>query len=412
MTSTDFEVAVIGAGPIGSATARHLALEVDSVGLIGPDEPETFHDHDGPWSGWYDEGRMFHTLDLPLLSGLVGARARRRFEALQQQTGITFAAHVPALTVALDPSLATAATNAPDPSRGSLPVPDEYFNIRGMMTRAEDLNVSVEYLEESALKAAYPLLKFPTDYVALHSPNGLLVNPRKLVSAEIAAAVAAGATRVVDDVVDIQRQSGHYRLVTRSGSSHTARRVVLAAGAYINLSGLSPKPLDFWTFGATVSLAAVDAAIPTFPTLMYYKTTAQAPFAGIIAPPLPYPDGQTYIKGAGDSLLEAPLQDAEAVQKWVRTGGDSRDIDKFAKVLSELLPNVQVQNIKIRPCLVTINTSTYPYIGFVDDNMVVATEGDHGVTMADEIGRLAARLSTDGEWRDDLPAEPFAPKFA
>lgn len=408
----DFEVAVVGAGPIGSATARHLALEVDSVGLIGPDEPETFHDHDGPWSGWYDEGRMFHTLDLPLLSGLIGARARRRFAALQQQTGVTFAANVPALTIALDPSLAAAATSEPDPAAEAVPNAEEYFNIKGMMTRAEDLNVSVEYLDASALKAAYPQLKFPSDYVALHSPSGLLVNPRKLVSAEITAAVAAGATRVADDVIDIQRQSGSYRLVTRSGSSYTARRVVLAAGAYINLSGLSPKPLDFWTFGATVSLAAVDAATPMFPTLMYYKTTEQAPYAGIIAPPLPYPDGQTYIKGAGDSLLEAPLPDAETAEKWVRTGGDSRDIDKFTQVLAELLPDVQVQGVKIRPCLITINTSTYPYIGFVDDNMVVATEGDHGVTMADEIGRLAARLSTDGEWRDDLPAEPFAPKFA
>jgi glycine/D-amino acid oxidase-like deaminating enzyme len=110
--------------------------------------------------------------------------------------------------------------------------------------------------------------------------------------------------------------------------------------------------------------------------------------------------------------LQAPLDNALAAKEWVRAGGDARDSDRLTLVLAELLPDVQVHDVATRPCLVTINASSYPYIGFVDDDIVVATEGDHGVTMADEIGRLAARLSIDGAWHDTLPPEPFLPKFA
>jgi glycine/D-amino acid oxidase-like deaminating enzyme len=58
-----------------------------------------------------------------------------------------------------------------------------------------------------------------------------------------------------------------------------------------------------------------------------------------------------------------------------------------------------------------LNDTGYPYLGLVDDGVVVATEGEHGGTMADELGRLAARLVIDGSWRDSLPPEPFTPRF-
>jgi sarcosine oxidase len=140
--------------------------------------------------------------------------------------------------------------------------------------------------------------------------------------------------------------------------------------------------------------------------------TDDNPYAGIIAPPLRYPDGHWYVKGAGASLLEAPLHTADEIAAWVRTGGDAADRAPFAALLEELLPGVTIEGLTTRPCLVTLNATGHPYIGFVDDGVVVATEGDHGVTMADEIGRLAARLAIDGRWRDSLPAEPFAPRYA
>jgi ABC transporter family protein len=66
----------------------------------------------------------------------------------------------------------------------------------------------------------------------------------------------------------------------------------------------------------------------------------------------------------------------------------------------------------VRPCLVSINGSAgYPYIGTIEEGLTVVTEGEDGVSMSDEAGRLAARLVLDGRWTDTLPAEPFAPRF-
>ena len=409
MNGLDFEVAVVGAGPIGSAAARHLAREISGVALIGPSEPETYRDHVGPWSGSYDEGRMAHSTDLPLLSGLIGLRARRRFASLEAATGITFARPVPALTVA--PGDAAALARFASGDDDATHVSEDYFDIAGMLTRAEDLGVEAELLDEDALAKSFPEMTFAAGHIAVHQPDALLLNPRRLVLAETAAAVQSGAVHLLDEVKAVDRQSGRFELTTRRGNRYTSRRVVLAAGAYTNLAGFLPQPLAFSTFGATVTLAAVAEDTPPFPTTMYFKATETAPYAGIVAPPLRYPDGISYIKGAGASLLEVPLDDAAAAEDWVRTGGKRDDIDAFAAVLAELVSAIPVQTITTRPCLVTLNDSGSPYIGAVEEDLIVATEGEHGVTMADEIGRLAARIAIDGEWRDTLPSEVFTPRF-
>lgn len=394
---SQFDVVVVGNGPIGSAAARHLAGEVGEVALVGRDEPTDHRTHRGAWSGWYDEGRMAHAIDLPLLSGLLGLRARRRFDELQDRTGVTFATPVPGLNVA---------AHGQGADQGG-----DYFDVASMLSRAADLGVHAELLDEAALQAAFPAMRFAAGHVAIHQPDALLLNPRRLVLAETSAAVAAGASRISDEAVAVERRGEALEVTTRDGARLSTRCVVLAAGAYINLSGLSPRRLALSAFGATVTLAAVDPSTPAFPTTMYLKSTEHAPYAGIITPPRPYPDGRWYIKGAGASLLDAPLDTAATAEAWVRTGGDARDRASFTEVLAELLFDVRVEDVAIRPCIATINDSGYPYIGFVDDGVVVATEGEHGVTMADEIGRLAARLAIDGTWRDTLPAEPFAPRF-
>ena len=42
--------AVVGRGPMGAAAARHLASAEDDVVVIGPEEPEDWSKHEGPFS--------------------------------------------------------------------------------------------------------------------------------------------------------------------------------------------------------------------------------------------------------------------------------------------------------------------------------------------------------------------------
>ena len=81
---------VIGAGPIGAATARHLAERGDSVLVIGPEEPAGFADHQGTWAGHYDQGRMCHVLEIPVVTGVLTTRSIRRFPELTRRTGVEF----------------------------------------------------------------------------------------------------------------------------------------------------------------------------------------------------------------------------------------------------------------------------------------------------------------------------------
>jgi sarcosine oxidase len=296
----------------------------------------------------------------------------------------------------------------------SAPPDDEtgdFFAVPRLLSRAADLGVRAELLDEAGLREAFPSMRFAPGHVGVLQPDAMIINPRQFVRAEVAGAVQAGAPRIVDEVRSVEGSKGSFELSTRSGARYLARTVVLAAGPYLNLAGLSPKPLAFDVYGCTVILAEVAASEPAFPTTMYLKVTDEAPYAGIIVPPLPYPDGSWYIKGAGPLMYDSPLQTVAEAADWVRHGGDEATGPELAAALAELLPDTRVGRVIVRPCLVSLNEDDAAYVGFVEDGLVVATEGSHGVTMGDELGRLAARLALDGCWRDTLPEEPFAPRF-
>ena len=57
-TSINYDVAVIGAGLIGSAAAKYASEDVKTSILIGPNQPQ-----DGIYSAWFDEGRIVEKLD-------------------------------------------------------------------------------------------------------------------------------------------------------------------------------------------------------------------------------------------------------------------------------------------------------------------------------------------------------------
>ena len=400
MDTTAYDLAVIGAGPLGSATARHAAEAGARVLLVGPDEPAGFADHEGTWAGYYDQGRLSHVLEVPLMTSLLAMRSRRRFPELIERTGVDFLTPTHSVTVL---------PVAPVPGTGAL-----WFDRDALARNAADLGVAVDPLDEEQLAAAYPTLRFEPGHVALRERDAHILDPRALVRAEQRAAVGAGTTLVRDEVVSCRRGADGVRLsAARDGDLGTARRVVLATGAATNATGLLERRLATATYGATVVLAEVAGPeAVSMPTMMMMKVRDGAlVFGGIVMAPVRYPDGRWYVKVSGSSLLANPLEGRAEIAAWVRTGGNPGDVDETRELLAELLPGVELLSVRTRPCLVCATPSDRPYIDWADDRTVVVVEGERGAMAADEIGRLAAGLALTGEWRDSVPHSVFAAEW-
>lgn len=396
-----FDAVVVGAGPIGAATARHLSERGASVLVVGPDEPSDFADHQGVWAGYYDQGRLAHVLEVPLMTSMLAMRSIRRFPELQERTGEWFATPKHSLTIMPD-----------DAERSGVTA---WFNRALLASNAADLNVEVEHLESDQLRGEYPELHFAPGHVGIvQRDDAFIVNPRGLVRAELAAAVEQGVV-VVRDMVDRIDRTGAEAVVTaRSGESWSCGKVVVATGAASNVSGLLPRSLDMRTFGATVVLVEVpDPAEFDIPAMMYLKAPGgQVEFGGIVMSPLQYPDGRWYLKCSGRSLLDNPFDSAEAIARWVRTGGRQEDIAETLHLLTELLPGKTFGPAHTRPCMVCETPTGLPYIDHVDDHTIVALEGERGAMAADEIGRLTAGLALDGVWTDGIPHAAFQARWA
>lgn len=400
MSDTVYDLAVIGAGPLGAATARHAAESGARVVVVGPEEAEDPASHEGTWAGWYDQGRMCHALEVPLPTVVLAMRSRRRFDDLIARTGVDFLTPTHSVTVLPSSDL-----------DGSSSL---WFDREVLARNAADVGADVDLLDEHELAAAYPNLRFEPGHVALRERDAFILNPRALVEAELAAATAAGAELVRDEVVATERLGDRVRVQGADGRSWDATKVVLATGAATNATGLLDRPLVTPTFGATVVLAEVDGPDAVqMPTMMMLKVReGRTVFGGIVMAPVQYPDGRWYLKLSGNSLLEHPLDGRDEIAAWVRTGGAADDLDTARELLGELLPGVEFLSMRTRPCLVCATPSDRPYIDWADEHTVVVVEGERGAMAADEIGRLAAGLALTGRWTDPLPQAVFAAEWA
>ncbi|WP_300681222.1 FAD-dependent oxidoreductase [Nocardioides sp.] len=391
-----YDLAVIGAGPLGTATARHAAESGASVLLLGPAEPADPADHLGTWAGYYDQGRLCHVLEVPLMTSLLAMRSRRRFADLIARTGIDFL--TPTHSVTVLPDVQPSSTSA------------LWFDRDVLAGNARDLGVAVDELDETELAAAYPGLTFEPGHVGLREPGAFILNPRGLVEAELAAALSAGTTLVRDEVVVLEHDGPGVRLTTADGRTWSAAKAVVATGAATNATGLLQRRLAMQTYGATVVLTEVDGPdAVAMPTMMMMKVRdGQMAYGGIVMAPVAYPDGRWYLKTSGSSLLAHPLETREEIAAWVRTGGDAADLDEARELLTDLLPDLPLGAMRTRPCLVCATPSDRPYIDWADDRTVVLIEGERGAMAADEIGRLGAALALTGRWSDTVPHEVFA----
>jgi sarcosine oxidase len=198
---------------------------------------------------------------------------------------------------------------------------------------------------------------------------------------------------------------------TNSGREVSARKVVVAAGAYTTF--LLPRPLDFFIKPRTIVMAQLSSAesqrLAQMPTTIYSNGVAGAELEGTYSvPPTQYPDGHIYLKIGGQLPDIQPLQTEAEIKQWFKQGGSQHEADLLQAVLFDMVPNLQAERIVTKPCVVTDTAHGYPYIDTIEDGRIVVAAGGNGAAAksSNEIGRLASLLAR-GEWDDAFAQEDF-----
>ena len=238
-------------------------------------------------------------------------------------------------------------------------------------------------------------------------PAGV-INPRALLRAQSALAEVAGAVVVAAPATSIRPLSAGFEI--EAGQMVRAKRIVLATGAY----GASLVGVDLALERRLRTIVLADLGRgETAPTLVDGDPSHPDLDEVYWVPPVRFPDGRTLLKIGGNSLPMITAENTADIDHWFQAGGSKAETGALQAMVRELLPTAEIVAWDHKPCVVTYTRPELPYIGFVDDGVIVALGASgSGAQSSDELGRLTATLAATGTWSDPvLEAASFAPQF-
>ena len=375
------DVTVIGAGLVGSAAARHLAESGSSVTLIGAAEGNGMHVH----ASHYDEARITRRLGPSTIWSDLANEAMQRYGDIEARSGIRF--HRPCGHLRCD-----------------LPAEQERSELRLVqeLCRRRALRGAVRTRAE--IRDLFPELAFP-DGGAFHfepGPAGI-INPRKLIRAQVSLARRAGA-RVEDGVtVRVQKEGRAFAVLDGKGNRHNSGRVLVAAGAYTNLFSLTPMRLALTIRPETVVLfearPPLRAKLAQMPGLIWHFRHIPDVAYAYVLPPVVYPDGRAYVKIGSDFDRESGFASLEGMHAHMRSPGSSQTSARLIPVLHSLIPHMAGVRTLTKPCLLTYTPTGFPMVDELDEGWFVAVGGcGKSAKSSDQIGKLAAQLVREEAW--------------
>ena len=393
-----YDIAVIGKGLIGSAALRHLTLNFPELSLciIGPDEPAERKTHRGVFASHYDQGRITRVLDPSPLWGTLARESIGRYTDIEAKSGIRFHHRV-----------------------GCLRATDLAENARAIDACAEAFKPPHQRLDAAACHAAFPFLAFSDDFEAWdESGDAGYINPRQLIQAQLKIAEANGAQIIREIVAGFELLADSVAIRTRAGRLLQARKILIAAGGYSNT--LLPRKLALRTKGHTILLAQVLAAeaqrLRDMPAIISsFDSPAVASL--YMLPPVPYPDGKTYIKlgpsGYPEPLFDATEDDRELLD-WFHSDGSQEIAASMKTAVQRMIPGLNAVSYHAVPCLITNSAHGNPYVDALEDGRVyVAAAGNgYAAKSSDEIGRIGAMLCATSQWHSDLAPADFRAVYA
>jgi len=356
------KIAIVGAGMIGSAAARHLAMAGHEVVLIGPGEPADFSTHRGAFASHYDEGRITRMNDRKPFFARVSAASIRRYGEIEAESGISFFTPCGALMAGSDTAM------------------------RAIEAATDGLDVVCDHLEPEALRARFPYLSLPEGYSGKYEPGDAgHISPRRLVAAQQEAARRNGAERFVEEATSVS--AGR---VSTGSRTIQADEVIVAAGGWTD-DLLGRTALD--VYARTVAFHEIGPAeaerLKTMPSIVMESHDDI-----YILPPIHYADGKLWLKLGGDPTDDL-LPDKAAITDWYRSGGNADRGAYLTERICGIIPGLAFESRYHKPCVTTWSADRMPEIRRLDDGLVVAAAGNGaGAKCSDELGRMAARVAT------------------
>ena len=386
---TDFDTIVVGNGLIGSAAARYLSELGRQVALIGQSEPADASTHDGVFSSHYDQRRLTHVTGKRTDAWVkVKQLAVQSYRKLEEESGISFY----------------------DPVGFIMTLPAEYRDqIESPRNTAVQCNISHRYFPvgDRSWRDEFPEYDFPGSHAILYEPLAGAIDPRAMRQAQNVVAEAFGTTIVDLLVTDVRREDGLWLVSTREGKAFSARKVLLATGAFTNSYDLLERKLALTPKTEVVCLGEVSAddgpRLSQLPTLNYNLDDPEI-MEGYLTPAAKDKSGRYFVKFGANSIYDKFGDDLKMLQKWFRNGDSDALLPAMKRTLKSIMPDTHFLSFTTKRCVITRTANTYPMIDEIEDGLFVAGGGNGGSAQCAGVwGKLAAEYVHANEWVSDIP---------
>jgi sarcosine oxidase len=335
------------------------------VALIGPDEPADFARHGGVFGSHYDEGRITRRFDAHPFWLKANCAAIARYGEIAAESGVEFYREAGTLHVG----------------------PREGSDVAAVGKLTAETGILVEAYDGAELAERFPYLGLTAGMRGYFEPRDAgYISPRRLVRAQTIAAERAGAKVIAEPALGISESGSGVTIRTRSGDVE-AERVLVAAGGHTQ--SLLGRSLGFTVYARTAALFRLGAAetqrLAGMPSMRCFGPKGDNPY---ILPPVPYPDGHTWLKLGGDPI-DVALESEADIKDWFRSGGSHAVADGLERQIVARLPGLDFEERRVVPCMTTFGKTGLPCIGPLSPRVTLAF-GCYGKSAkcSDELGRL------------------------
>lgn len=387
-----FDTIVVGKGLVGSAAAKYLSVTNDSIALIGPGEP--VNDDDSiVFASHYDQARVQRIIGKDEVWTRLNESAIRQYPNIEKQTGICF--HHPVGCLYVNPY-------------GE----DDYLLQARWLSKKFNAPFK-SYQNKKEIAVDFSDFNFPPASHGLFetAPAGF-IDPRLLIEAQLHLFRERRGTVLKETVIDISYKEACFFIKTAEGSTHEAKKVLLATGSFMNFLGLLPQPLQLKTKSEVVLLAKLSPEeaerLSRLPSLLYEIDNGETEGIYLIQP-VKYPDGNFYIKIGCNMPGDIFFDTLEEVQHWFKQADCRAFAGALVHALKMILPGAAFTEYLTKKCIISRTPHGRPFIGQTSQTGLYVAGGCNGYSAmcSDAIGNVAAELMMNDKMPEGYNASMF-----